>query len=227
MRACKLYDHTPLHARSSPPPGGPATRATVKHPTLVGAHSLTSRIAGTITGRGPWLQWETPPAGDNTYPGIGGMLKLLGSSLDRSHPFWQLLPELLDVSDGSAATRIERMGVWLVSLAVAVQRTLRDEEHLQVLVQERNLTPLEIALLQYVRRMYQLYVESGEGSTDLLRLSRLSRTSCGHAAQSTRRRSRSKPALPYIWRLSVLSRLICPSACPLLHGSSSAALIAV
>ncbi len=51
----------------------------------------------------------------------------------------------------------------------------------------------------------------------------LSRTLCDQAAQRTRLRSRSKPARPYIWRLSIFSRLIWPSACPLLHGSDSAA----
>src|SRR5690606_1084797 len=35
-----------------------------------------------------------------------------------------------------------------------------------------------------------------------------------HAAQSTRWRSRSKPALPYIWRLIVLSRFTSPSTGP-------------
>src|SRR5690606_32935181 len=44
-----------------------------------------------------------------------------------------------------------------------------------------------------------------------------------HAAQSTRWRSRSKPALPYIWRLIVLSRFTSPSTGPLLHGSAMAA----
>ena len=40
----------------------------------------------------------------------------------------------------------------------------------------------------------------------------LSRTLCDHAVHRTRLRSSSKPARPYIWRLSIFSRLICPSA---------------
>ena len=51
----------------------------------------------------------------------------------------------------------------------------------------------------------------------------LSRTLCDQAAHRTRLRSSSKPARPYIWRLSIFRRLICPSAWPLLHGSTSAA----
>ena len=44
-----------------------------------------------------------------------------------------------------------------------------------------------------------------------------------HAARRTRRRSRSKLARPYICRLINLSRVICPSARPLLQGVVSAA----
>src|SRR4051794_31355497 len=47
-----------------------------------------------------------------------------------------------------------------------------------------------------------------------------------HAARRTRRRSRSKLARPYICRLINLSRVICPSAWPLLQGVVSAARIA-
>src|SRR3954467_3980918 len=47
-----------------------------------------------------------------------------------------------------------------------------------------------------------------------------------HAARRTRRRSRSKLARPYICRLISLSRVICPSAWPLLQGVVSAAWIA-
>ena len=43
---------------------------------------------------------------------------------------------------------------------------------------------------------------------------------------STRSFSRSNPARPYIWRLMVLSRLICPSTGPLLQGCVSAFLTA-
>ena len=43
------------------------------------------------------------------------------------------------------------------------------------------------------------------------------------AAASTRCRSRSGLARPYIMRLSILSRLICPSTGLVLHGSTSAA----
>src|SRR3954451_1213441 len=44
-----------------------------------------------------------------------------------------------------------------------------------------------------------------------------------HAASRNRRPSRSSLARPYIWRLSVLSRLIRPSTGPVLHGSVAAA----
>ena len=44
-----------------------------------------------------------------------------------------------------------------------------------------------------------------------------------HAAASTRWRSRSKQARPYIWRLISLSCVIRPSTGPVLHGSVSAA----
>src|SRR5690349_19393015 len=44
-----------------------------------------------------------------------------------------------------------------------------------------------------------------------------------HAASRNRRPSRSSLARPYICRLSVLSRLICPSTGPVLHGSVAAA----
>src|SRR3954470_4308903 len=43
------------------------------------------------------------------------------------------------------------------------------------------------------------------------------------ACPSTRQRSRSNPARPYISRLMTLSRLTWPSTCPLLHGSLRAA----
>src|SRR3954468_11141284 len=43
------------------------------------------------------------------------------------------------------------------------------------------------------------------------------------ACPSTRQRSRSNPARPYISRLMTLSRLTWPSTCPLLHGSVRAA----
>jgi hypothetical protein len=39
----------------------------------------------------------------------------------------------------------------------------------------------------------------------------------------TRARRSSKPARPYIWRLIILRRLICPSTWPVLHGVSTAA----
>ncbi len=53
--------------------------------------------------------------------------------------------------------------------------------------------------------------------------SRLSATfdEAGHQVvgrYSTRARSRSKLARPYIWRLMVLRRLTCPSSWPLLQG---------
>ena len=44
-----------------------------------------------------------------------------------------------------------------------------------------------------------------------------------HAASNTRCRRRSKPARPYIWRLIVFRRLICPSTGLVLQGSASAA----
>ena len=44
-----------------------------------------------------------------------------------------------------------------------------------------------------------------------------------HAASRNLRSSRSKLARPYIWRLRVLSRLICPSTWPLLQASVTAA----
>jgi len=44
-----------------------------------------------------------------------------------------------------------------------------------------------------------------------------------HAASRNRRSSRSRLARPYIWRLRVLSRLICPSTGPLLQASVRAA----
>jgi len=58
----------------------------------------------------------------------------------------------------------------------------------------------------------------------------LSRTFRGvshfQVAFSTRARSSSKPARPYIVRFSILRRLIWPSAGLVVHGSASAALIA-
>ena len=44
-----------------------------------------------------------------------------------------------------------------------------------------------------------------------------------HAASRNLRSSRSRLALPYIWRLIVFSRLICPSTWPLLQASVTAA----
>ncbi len=43
------------------------------------------------------------------------------------------------------------------------------------------------------------------------------------AASRNLRSSRSNLARPYIWRLRVFSRLICPSVCPLLQSSDTAA----
>ena len=43
------------------------------------------------------------------------------------------------------------------------------------------------------------------------------------AASRNLRPSRSRLARPYIWRLMVFSRLICPSTCPLLQANSTAA----
>lgn len=43
------------------------------------------------------------------------------------------------------------------------------------------------------------------------------------AASGNLRSSRSRPARPYIWRLKVSSRLICPSVWPLLQSSDTAA----
>ncbi len=44
-----------------------------------------------------------------------------------------------------------------------------------------------------------------------------------HAASRNLRSSRSRLARPYIWRLMVFSRLICPSVWPLLQSRDSAA----
>ena len=44
-----------------------------------------------------------------------------------------------------------------------------------------------------------------------------------HAAIRNRRLSKSRPARPYIWRLMVFKRLICPSTCPLLQDEPTAA----
>ena len=43
------------------------------------------------------------------------------------------------------------------------------------------------------------------------------------AASRNLRSSRSRSARPYIWRLMVLSRMMCPSTGPLLHASVTAA----
>src|SRR5260221_11437787 len=48
-------------------------------------------------------------------------------------------------------------------------------------------------------------------------------SSSAHAACTMRRRRRSRFARPYIWRLSSLSLVICPSTCPVLQGSVRAA----
>ncbi len=53
---------------------------------------------------------------------------------------------------------------------------------------------------------------------------RMARGGDHHAARcSTRRRSRSTFARPYIWRFTSLSRVTCPSVWPLLHSDASAA----
>lgn len=48
-------------------------------------------------------------------------------------------------------------------------------------------------------------------------------SSSAHDACNMRRRNRSRLARPYIWRLSSLSLVICPSTCPVLQGSVRAA----
>jgi hypothetical protein len=52
---------------------------------------------------------------------------------------------------------------------------------------------------------------------------RLLATFGDQAASRNLRSSRSNLARPYIWRLRVFSRLICPSVCPLLQSSDTAA----
>jgi hypothetical protein len=59
--------------------------------------------------------------------------------------------------------------------------------------------------------------------TTALGASSLSLRCRDQAACNTRRRSRSMLARPYIWRLSSLSLVICPSTCPVLQGSVRAA----
>jgi hypothetical protein len=79
-------------------------------------------------------------------------------------------------------------------------QTLADElkEHLRPLEEDRHIS----------------LWEDMENSAQTTREHAVIPSSISDAAGSTRRRSKSNLARPYMWRLSSLSRLICPSTWP-------------
>ena len=148
--------------------------------------------------------------------------------------FWRQRNDLIRV----AVSHIQRIQKALTQMNIQLGNVLSDVSGVTgqailkaILAGERD--PHKLAALRDPRvkaseEQIARYLE-GNWQEDLLSLfvnSALPQSWCnlgGDERGKTRARSSSNPARPYIWRLSVFSRLMCPSTGPLLQLCSTAA----